>query len=560
MFLAGKKGRKENFYVNDYICLLLLPRGGFKLIKKRQNILSTLILLIDAFFICCIIFDSSLPSVLNKVLGILLSILLGFTIANLLWEKRVQIIEKYCDIADKSKYDEVLSDYKIPKQLNRYVNSLSGLFRASKDANKNTLETSVKVAQSMAYLNETIKEMEVATEQITSSAENLAEGASDQIQSLEKIFKHLDDVIYNDLENIAKKSFDSVERAEKSYNSAQEGKMLITESKKTIDGVHQITNRLLDLITDLNNQTVNISRFVTTISEISENTNLLALNSSIEAARAGEHGKGFGVVAKEIGVLADQSRKASKDIEIILKNTEAKLKELSMVLRENVTEVEKSKEVIEKTNISFGIIEENTFSSMESIKDISNSVNLIREKGREIINFISGIQTVSETNASASQELSAMVQEINASFKNIVSNAEALADDANRLQQSSASMAMESYMYHKALEVIDIIDKEGIEKLDSDKLLSIARNLKLDDIYIVNKKGIIVNSSIKQAINLDSFEVDPVSKKAAEGNVDFLATPIRKRVEDNQMYKFLHVPYKGGVITVSLSLNSLLNL
>lgn len=525
------------------------------MIRKRYNVLFTL-LLITTLLISYIIFDSSLPPIVNRILGILLSILLGFFITNLLWEKRLQALEKCCDIIDKNKYDESLSNYHVAKRLSRYVNSLLNLFGTSKETYKNTLETSVKVAGSMTYLSETIKEMEIATEQITSSSESLAEGASDQIQALGKILDSLD-IIYNDLENITNKSLESVERAEKSYTSANEGKGLMIETKNTIDKVYQLTESLLNLITDLNNQTASISQFVTTISEISNNTNLLALNSSIEAARAGEHGKGFAVVAKEIGGLAEQSRKASKDIEIILNDTEKKLKELTLVLRDNVTEVEKSKEIVEKTNISFGIIEENTFISKESIKDISSFVSVIKERGQEIINSADGIQSVSEANAAGSQELSAMVQEINASFKDIVSNTESLAEEANNLQQSSASMAMESYMYHKALELIKIIDKKN---LNSTELTSMAKNLKLDDIYIVNNNGIIVNSSEKQAINLDSFKIDPISKKAAEGKAEFLATPIRKRIEDNQMYKFLHVPYKGGVITVSLSLKSLLNM
>ncbi|WIV11684.1 methyl-accepting chemotaxis protein [Proteiniborus sp. MB09-C3] len=521
--------------------------------RRKYNIMVAFALIITLFTVY-IIFDRGMPLILNRILGTMASVLLGYLITSLLWEKKLQSLEKRCDIIEKDRYDEPISEADIPVRLHRIVNSLSKLFSTSKESYKNTLKTSVKVAQSMTFLNGTIKEMEIATDQITSSTENLAEGASDQIQSLGKIIESLD-IIYNDLENIANKSLDSVENAESSFTNANEGKGLMVETKDTIDKVYQLTENLLGLITDLNSQTSRISGFVKTISEISDNTNLLALNSSIEAARAGEHGKGFAVVAREIGSLAEESRKASKDIEVILNDTGAKLKELTVILRDNAKEVEKSKEIVEKTNSSFKTIEESAFITKESIREISSFVSKIKERGQEIINFTNGIQTVSEANAAGSQELSAMIQEINASFKDIVTNTEALEEEANYLQQSSASVAMEGYMYHKAVELISLIDNKN---LDSTELKRLAESFKLDDIYIVNNRGIIVNSSEKQAINLDSFEIDPVSKKAAEGKTAYLATPIRKRVEDNQMYKFLHVPLKGGVITVSLSLESLL--
>ncbi|SDY76798.1 methyl-accepting chemotaxis sensory transducer with Pas/Pac sensor [Proteiniborus ethanoligenes] len=523
--------------------------------KKKNTTLIALLLTIT-LLILSLVFSKNLPLGTDKIVSIALSILVGYLISRLIWKNKLALLENCCDVIEKDRYDVSISGSGASKDIHRVNHNLSKLFNTSKESYKSTLKTSVQVAQSMEYLNETIKEMEVATEQIASSTENLAEGATEQIQSLNEIINSLD-IIYNDLESIANKSLESVENAEDSFKNAQEGKALMGETKKTIEKVNQLTTTLLSLITDLNTQTASIANFVNTISDISDSTNLLALNSSIEAARAGEHGKGFAVVAREIGSLAEESQRASKDIENILNSTGTKLRELSTILKDNAEEVSKSMEIVKKTNSSFENIESSAFITKEGVRNISDYVNKIKKSGEAIISSTSGIQSVSEANAAGSQQLSAMIQEISASFKDIVSSTESLLEEANLLQQSSASTAMEGYMYHKALELIDVI---GSKALDSAKLKELAKSFKIDDIYIVDKRGIIVNSSESQAINLDSFKIDPVSKEAAGGKAPYLATPIRKRVEDNQMYKFLHVPYNGGVLTVSLSLESLLNM
>ena len=163
----------------------------------------------------------------------------------------------------------------------------------------------------------------------------------------------------------------SAEAARRALDAAEQGNRAVRD---TLDGMQRIRSSVQATarkIKSLGDRSLEISEIINVINDITEQTNLLALNAAIEAARAGEAGRGFAVVADEVRKLAEHSRTATKDIAALIKAIQAETNEAVVVMEEGTKEVEIGAGLADQAGKALEAISSVVRQSAELVQEIS---------------------------------------------------------------------------------------------------------------------------------------------------------------------------------------------
>lgn len=254
-----------------------------------------------------------------------------------------------------------------------------------------------------------------ATELISASADDQAQGAQNQKQQISSVAGAMEQMMETVME-VARNADATRQAAVDANETAVGGKSMVDAAVKAINEVAEQATLLEREVGELDIQAGEIGQIIGVINDIADQTNLLALNAAIEAARAGEAGRGFAVVADEVRKLAEKTMDATKDVESAIGTIQSRSKSA-------ITSMEATaRQVSESTTLS-GKAGEALQSIMEGIRDM--------------VERVAEIATVSGQQSSASEQVMQSVEEIAA----IAEDADEAAGQAAAATRDMADLA-----------------------------------------------------------------------------------------------------------------------
>ena len=245
---------------------------------------------------------------------------------------------------------------------------------------------------------------------INHAMKEISDGTSTQTQEVDHVVGRMEE-LEKRFSELKEKSKALLDGAEHTMESSEEGIMGMKELESQNRHVESNVSRSYEKIKILQEHSVKIADIVGTISNISSETELLALNASIEAARAGEHGRGFAVVAESIGKLAIDSSKATADIGDIIAEFCNDMDGIVSQIEDvrNITEAQIG--AVQKTGSIFVDFKHMTQQTGSLAGDLDSLIDEMYEIDRFIVDAVQRISDISKKAEDLSGEVALSLEE-----------------------------------------------------------------------------------------------------------------------------------------------------
>ncbi len=272
-----------------------------------------------------------------------------------------------------------------------------------------------QIMEGVNSLASSASEIMATTTQIATSATETATAVTETTTTIEELRQTVQ--VSN------KKAKDVSDNARQAAAVSQTGKTAVDTA---IDGMHRIQQQMdaiAETIIKLSEQSQTIGAIIATVSDIADQSNLLAVNASIEAAKAGEQGKGFAVVAQEVRNLAEQSKQATGQVRAILNDIQKAISAAVMATEQGGKAVDSGVKQSADAGESIRVLAEGVTASAQASMQIAASTNEQLIGMDQVTLAMENIKQASEQNVAGIRQAESAAQnlhELGQSLKHLV--------------------------------------------------------------------------------------------------------------------------------------------
>jgi methyl-accepting chemotaxis protein len=293
--------------------------------------------------------------------------------------------------------------------------------------------TAQSVADSANELQRSAEGVNASTEEVGSSMKKIAAGAEAQSELVVRASSVITEMATS-IQKTAVSAEDAALAASDTSGAAEEGSNAALLAGDKVRKVFSRIESASHEVFAFGEKTKEISKIVDVITQVAQQTNLLAINATIEAARAGEYGRGFAVVADEVRKLAESAGRGAEQISKLAHDIANQSTAVVSAMKEGIEELAEGREDLTTIVRSMGSITDTARKGAEKVDLISASARDQLKGSEEMVAAIGEIRQVAQQNASSTEAIHTVIDEQTGAVSRMTSSAQELTNLSLELQ------------------------------------------------------------------------------------------------------------------------------